>query len=91
MPRGREFTAKSHICGSSQLRTQRRRSREWPGRGRDPLLREIPTPTVLQLNGVGVGAELCPELAKVVQASERRRLGEIDDAPDDGVNHLGIP
>ena len=45
----------------------------------------------LEFDGVVVRAELCPKLAKVVEASKRRRLGEINDSPDDSVNHLWVP
>jgi len=43
-----------------------------------------------EFNWVVVGAEFSPELAEVLEARQRRRLCQIDDAPDDRMHHLGV-
>lgn len=76
--------------------------RGYDGAGQHPPQRSALTPTCsvpavpdksadLELDRVIPRAELRPELAEVLEASEWRRLGQVNDASDDGVDHLRVP
>lgn len=43
-----------------------------------------------EFNRVVVGAEFSPKLAEVLEARQRRRLRQIDDAPHDRMHHMRV-